>query len=98
MSVVSGEIESQVSDEYYNEDSGIEQVVDAQILPGDSEKGKLLSMFDDLRKESTFCDVAFLCKGKLFRAHRVVVSGWSRWLRALLSEGSSEEVDDDAQK
>jgi hypothetical protein len=92
MSVVSGEIESQVSDEYYNEDSGIEQVVDAQILPGDSEKGKLLSMFDDLRKESTFCDVAFLCKGKLFRAHRVVVSGWSRWLRALLSEGSSEEV------
>lgn len=68
------------------------EILDAQILPGDTEKGKLLSMFNDLRKESTFCDVAFLCKGKLFRAHRIIVSGWSRWLRALLSEGNSEEV------
>ena len=73
------------------EDMGNE-ILDAQILPGNSEKSKLLSMFNDLRTEATFCDVAFLCKGKLFRAHRIVVSGWSRWLRALLSEGNTEEV------
>ncbi len=70
----------------------ITEVLDAQILPGNAEKSKLLNMFNDLRSESTFCDVAFLCKGTLFRAHRIVVSGWSRWLRALLSEGSIEEI------
>jgi hypothetical protein len=85
------------SEEYGNDNDTFNEleateIVDAQILPGDAEKGKLLSMFDGLRREQTFCDVAFLCKGKLFRAHRVIVSGWSRWLRALLSEGSSEEV------
>jgi len=68
------------------------EILDAQIIPGNTEKSKLLNMFNDLRTESTFCDVAFLCKGKLFRAHRIVVSGWSRWLRALLSEGNTEEV------
>jgi hypothetical protein len=73
-------------------DTELFETLDAQILPGEGEKSKLLTMFNDLRKESTFCDVAFLCKGTLFRAHRVVVSGWSRWLRALLSEGSPEEV------
>lgn len=45
-----------------------------------------------MRKDSTFCDVAFLCRGQLFRAHRVVVSSWSRWLRSLLSEASRDDV------
>ena len=67
-------------------------VFDARITPGDAEKLSLLSSFQNLREDGTFCDVAFLCKGNLFRAHRVVISAWSRWLSALLSEGSSEEV------
>jgi hypothetical protein len=28
----------------------------------------------------------------LFRAHRVIVGSWSRWLRSLLSDGPEEEV------
>ena len=68
------------------------EVFDARITPGDQEKIGLLSSFQSLREDGTFCDVAFLCKGNLFRAHRVVISAWSRWLSALLSEGSSEEV------
>lgn len=92
MSASDGGSDIYEGDVYDNSAMDTSEIVDAQILPGDSEKAKLLSMFDGLRKDSTFCDVAFLCKGKLFRAHRVVVSGWSRWLRALLSESSSEEV------
>ena len=68
------------------------EVFDARITPGDNEKLGLLTAFQAMREEGTFCDVAFLCKGTLFKAHRVVVSSWSRWLAALLGEGSSEEV------
>mgnify|MGYP001368716386 CR=1 FL=1 len=68
------------------------EVFDARIMPGDNEKLGLLTSFQSMREEGTFCDVAFLCKGTLFKAHRVVVSAWSRWLAALLGEGSSEEV------
>jgi hypothetical protein len=68
------------------------EVFDARITPGETEKLALLSSFQALREDGTFCDVAFLCQGTLFRAHRVVISAWSRWLSALLSEGSSEEV------
>ena len=59
MSVISGDVNS-IEDAYdYNEDStGVEEVIDAQILPGDAEKGKILNTFDSLRKESIFCDVA----------------------------------------
>lgn len=38
-----------------------------------------------------FCDVGFLCQGVLFKGHRVVVSAWSRWLKALLCEGSLDD-------
>ena len=46
----------------------------------------------ELRNDSSFCDVSFICNGTLFRAHRVVVSAWSRWFRALLCESPDEEV------
>ena len=65
-------------------------VIDANIIPGNNEKTRLLSMFNDTRKESLFCDIIFSSHGKYFRAHKVIVSAWSRWLRALLSESSSE--------
>ena len=65
---------------------------EAQLLPCESEKKHILSMFYTMRKDSFFCDVAFVCNGVLFRAHRVVVSSWSRWLRALLCESPDEEV------
>lgn len=65
---------------------------EAQLLPCEAEKKHILSMFHTMRKDSFFCDVAFVCNGVLFRAHRVVVSSWSRWLRALLCESPDEEV------
>lgn len=68
------------------------EVAEAQLLPCESEKKHILLMFNTMRKESFFCDVAFICHGVLFRAHRVVVSSWSRWLRALLCESPDEEV------
>lgn len=67
-------------------------VYDSIVIASSYEKAAILKMFTELRGEGTFCDVAFLCQGVLFRAHRVVVSSWSRWLRALLTEGSDEEV------
>lgn len=65
-------------------------IIDANIIPGNNEKNRLLSMFNEMRKESLFCDIIFSSHGKYFRAHKVIVSSWSRWLRALLSETSSE--------
>lgn len=62
------------------------------LTPSDSEKKSILAFAYELRTESTFCDVAFLVKGNLFRAHRVIVGSWSRWLRSLLSDGPEEEV------
>lgn len=76
-------------DDYSDE---FEKVTEAQLLPGDAEKKSVLNMFDAMRKDSYFCDVAMISQGVLFRAHRVVVSSWSRWLRALLCEAPDEEV------
>ncbi len=49
-------------------------------------------MFGELRKEGSFCDVNFLCKGTVLRGHRVVLSGWSRWLRSLLADSPLDGV------
>ena len=74
------------------EESSRIEYAEAQLLPCEGEKKHILSMFYTMRKDSFFCDVAFVCNGVLFRAHRVVVSSWSRWLRALLCESPDEEV------
>lgn len=47
--------------------------IEANITPGATEKNTLLSVLFELRKDGTFCDVAFLCHGTLFTAHRCVV-------------------------
>ena len=47
--------------------------IEANISPGANEKNTLLSILFELRKDGTFCDVAFLCHGTLFTAHRCVV-------------------------
>jgi len=64
---------------------------DGNILSSDQEKSKVLIMFKDLRNDGMFCDITFLCQGKEFHAHKVVVSAWSRWLRALLCEEQPSE-------
>ena len=64
---------------------------DGQLLSSDQEKSRVLIMFKDLRNDGMFCDITFLCQGHEFRAHRVVVSAWSRWLRALLCEEQPSE-------
>lgn len=80
------------SQDYEEDDETVGPPDDCLLLPGEGEKKQMLAMFQEMRKESFFCDVAFLCHGILFRAHRVVVSSWSRWLRALLCESPDEEV------
>ena len=64
---------------------------DGNILSSDQEKSTVLITFKDLRNDGMFCDITFLCQGKEFRAHKVVVSAWSRWLRALLCEEQPSE-------
>jgi hypothetical protein len=45
-----------------------------------------------LRDEGTFCDVSFIVQGVIFKAHRIVLSSWSRWFRALLVNAPMEEI------
>jgi hypothetical protein len=75
-----------------DEDDHLDHVVEANLIPSDLEKKALLASFDTMRKDSLFCDAAFLCQGVLFRAHRVIVSSWSRWMRAFLCDSPPEEV------
>jgi hypothetical protein len=84
------EVDDQEQD--YDDEDLSEICYDTYLNPTDTEKKSILSFALELRNESTFCDVAFLVKGTLFRAHRVIVGSWSRWLRALLSDGPEEEV------
>lgn len=62
------------------------------VTPGDKEKTNVFRSLLTMRNEASFCDVSFLVQGTLFRAHRVVVSSWSHWLFALLSEGPDQEI------
>ena len=48
-------------------------ILDSVVVASVFEKASLLKMFNELRTEGTFCDVAFLCQGVLFRAHKIVV-------------------------
>jgi hypothetical protein len=48
-------------------------VFDSIVVASPFEKAHILRMFTELRGEGSFCDVAFLCQGVLFRAHRVLV-------------------------
>ena len=70
----------------------IERVYEIEFKVGEAEKTNILTCLNDMRIDSSFCDVAFLCHGKLFRAHRVVIAAWSRWLRGLLYDNSPNEV------
>lgn len=69
---------------------GINENTEAHLLPCESEKKYILSMFEKLRKDNHFCDVTFQCHSSQFHAHRVIVSSWSRWLRALLCESTTK--------
>jgi hypothetical protein len=65
-----------MNDESFEEDDEIVYETEVPILtvsPGDNEKGSVFREFLDMRNEASFCDVAFLVQGTLFRAHRVVV-------------------------
>lgn len=66
--------------------------IEAHLLPGDAEKSHFFKILGEMRNNFSFCDVSFRCQGQLFRAHRIVVSSWSRWLRAILCESPDEEV------
>jgi hypothetical protein len=84
------------------------EVVVVSLAPKFSEQLHIFSAAQDMRNEAAFCDVSFVVKGNLFRAHKIIVrqavgvivchlliasfSAWSRWLRALLIEGDDEVV------
>lgn len=75
-----------------DEEEEQEQDVEVFIIASEGEKKAVLASFDTMRRESLFCDVAFICHGVLFRAHKVVLSSWSRWMRAFLCDSPEEEV------
>lgn len=68
------------------------RISSAQVSPSDNERLGILIHFSEMRNENLFCDIGFLCQGVLFRAHKVIVSSWSRWLRSLLLDGRDEDV------
>jgi hypothetical protein len=72
-----------------NDDDDVHEKTEAHLLPCDSEKKYILIMFEKLRKDNQFCDVIFKCNQSIFHAHRIIVSSWSRWLRALLCDAST---------
>lgn len=80
------------SNDENDETKELDADIEAYFSPSDNEKKLLLANFDNMRKESLFCDVAFICNGVLFRAHKVVLSSWSRWMRAFLADSPNEEV------
>lgn len=70
----------------------IEKDVEVFIIASEGEKKSVLSSFDAMRRDGLFCDVAFICNGVLFRGHKIILSGWSRWMRAFLCDSPEEEV------
>lgn len=76
-------------DDNNDNDDDVNEKTEAHLLPCDSEKKYILIMFEKLRKDNQFCDVIFKCNQSIFHAHRIIVSSWSRWLRALLCDAST---------
>eukprot|EP01033_Poteriospumella_lacustris_P000902 gene902-651_t len=91
-----GESHGDDDEQEYTEDEDAENEeddsVEALLIPSDQEKKAILASFDAMRKDSLFCDVAFVSSGVLFRCHRVVVSSWSRWMRTFLCDSPEEEI------
>jgi hypothetical protein len=45
----------------------------------------------ELREKGQYCDVTFVVQGVKIIAHRIVVSGWSRWLRGIVADVSADD-------
>lgn len=84
--------EREYTEEEDDEELEEDENVEALLIPSDQEKKAILASFDAMRKDSLFCDVAFVSQGVLFRCHRVVVSSWSRWMRTFLCDSPEEEI------
>ena len=54
------------------------------LLVSRDETDALLAALDAMRDDCVLCDVVIAVRGRRFPAHRVVLCGVSRWLRALL--------------
>ncbi|XP_064180037.1 zinc finger and BTB domain-containing protein 8A [Anguilla rostrata] len=53
-----------------------------------SHQRRLLQQLDEQRQQELFCDCDVLVEGRLFRAHRNVLSGSSGYFRMLLQQGA----------
>lgn len=78
-------------DKQTENNSVAEIISSANISPSDREKSGILVNCAEMRKDSCFHDITFSCQGFLIRAHKIIVSSWSRWLKSLLIEGINNE-------
>lgn len=85
------DLNDQEDNDYYEEEEEVE-IVSADIISSSAEKNMIFRRLNELRIDGSYCDVALLCKGSVFKAHKVVLSSWSRWLRSLLMDNPEEEV------
>ena len=85
-------------EEYSSDEKSEESEPDyyqGSVYPTDYERSIALNMMNDLREESTLCDVTFTVGEVLFPAHQIVVCGSSRWLRSLLVGGEENVINMD---
>ena len=50
-----------------------EEVIVVSLTPKFSEQLHIFSAAQEMRNEAAFCDVSFVVKGNLFRAHKIIV-------------------------
>lgn len=72
--------------------AALQQIVPNELFLVQNEAQRCFAHMNDIRKEGTFCDVTFVVKSSEFRAHKVVVSGWSRWLHGILAEAPDDDI------
>jgi hypothetical protein len=89
------EIEKSTVDDEATEDEPVfrpELIVPNDLKPDATEGFAMFAAMGDMRRRGTFCDISFQCQGEVFQAHRIVVSGWSRWLRGIIADADRDDI------
>ena len=72
--------------------AALQSIIPNELFVVQSEAQRCFQHMMDIRQDGAFCDVTFVVKGNEFRAHKVVVSGWSRWLHGILAEAPNDDI------
>lgn len=67
------EEDTQDGNQYEYEDEAVEMNPVLSTRPSEHEKSTCFRSSMDMRNDASFCDVAFLVQGRLFRAHKIIV-------------------------